>query len=553
MVKSPLTIAGAILLAASAAGYAQTSTSIYSYTVPANGYAPNGTLSAYTDSVTGTWAMQYDNVNRLQNAAASAGPYQGVNLQWGFDSFGNRTSQIPSGTSNASLPGPSSPSYNANNRVVSGNGSFTPTYDAAGNMTFDGAATYTAYDGDNRVCATYSTIGGSGVTQYIYNAEGQRVAKGHPVSSPGNTPFCPTDMANFVADSKYVLGPSGEQMTEVDGSGTWRHTNVYNGGQMLATYDTHGLHFPQTDPLGTVRVQATATGAAEETCASLPFGDGLNCTPAISEPTEHHFTGKERDTESGLDYFGARYYASSMGRWMSPDWADKPEAVPYSSLDNPQTLNLYGYVGDNPLSHADPDGHCDANGQNCSVWDHVAGAIGGALNIVPMTLNVPNQIFNAVSGAFGGPQVTELPMIQTDTHASEGGVMVGTAAAAAAPMAAAAAEVKTAGMVVGEARAATAAESVPESIPAGPGARPSPSQQNAINQMGGARGCSTCGATSPGTKTGNWVGDHQPPTKLNSTGGPQVYKPQCIQCSRQQGGQVSAAVKAAKKTEAPQW
>jgi RHS repeat-associated protein len=69
------------------------------------------------------------------------------------------------------------------------------------------------------------------------------------------------------------------------------------------------------------------------------------------------YTGKERDTESGLDYFGARYYASSMGRWMSPDWADKPEAVPYSSLDNPQTLNLYGYVGNNPLSRADADGH----------------------------------------------------------------------------------------------------------------------------------------------------------------------------------------------------
>ena len=68
-------------------------------------------------------------------------------------------------------------------------------------------------------------------------------------------------------------------------------------------------------------------------------------------------TGKERDTESGLDYFGARYYASNMGRWMSPDWADKPEAVPYSHLDNPQSLNLYGYVLNNPLSKPDLDGH----------------------------------------------------------------------------------------------------------------------------------------------------------------------------------------------------
>ena len=46
-----------------------------------------------------------------------------------------------------------------------------------------------------------------------------------------------------------------------------------------------------------------------------------------------------------------------MGRWMSPDWADKPEAVPYSDLGNPQSLNLYGYVNNNPLGKVDADGH----------------------------------------------------------------------------------------------------------------------------------------------------------------------------------------------------
>jgi len=71
----------------------------------------------------------------------------------------------------------------------------------------------------------------------------------------------------------------------------------------------------------------------------------------------YKFTGKERDAESGLDYFGARYYASGMGRWMSPDWAKTPEGVPYADLSNPQSLNLYGYVGNNPLSRKDDDGH----------------------------------------------------------------------------------------------------------------------------------------------------------------------------------------------------
>jgi RHS repeat-associated protein len=71
----------------------------------------------------------------------------------------------------------------------------------------------------------------------------------------------------------------------------------------------------------------------------------------------HRFTGKERDAESGNDYFGARYYASSMGRFMSPDWSAKAEPVPYAKLDNPQSLNLYSYVMNNPLSRVDADGH----------------------------------------------------------------------------------------------------------------------------------------------------------------------------------------------------
>jgi RHS repeat-associated protein len=75
----------------------------------------------------------------------------------------------------------------------------------------------------------------------------------------------------------------------------------------------------------------------------------------------HHFTSKERDTESGNDYFGARYYGSSMGRFMSPDWSDKAEPVPYARLENLQSLNLYAYVGNNPLTKTDPDGHLEAH------------------------------------------------------------------------------------------------------------------------------------------------------------------------------------------------
>jgi RHS repeat-associated protein len=69
------------------------------------------------------------------------------------------------------------------------------------------------------------------------------------------------------------------------------------------------------------------------------------------------FTGKERDSETGLDYFGARYLSSAQGRFTSPDWSARPVAVPYSDLTNPQSLNLYAYVLNNPLKNRDLDGH----------------------------------------------------------------------------------------------------------------------------------------------------------------------------------------------------
>jgi RHS repeat-associated protein len=75
--------------------------------------------------------------------------------------------------------------------------------------------------------------------------------------------------------------------------------------------------------------------------------------------TGYKFTGKERDSETGLDYFGARHYGPNMGRWMSPDWSAQPSPVPYAKVNDPQTLNLYGYVRNNPLNRFDLDGHDD--------------------------------------------------------------------------------------------------------------------------------------------------------------------------------------------------
>src|SRR5205823_1668376 len=91
----------------------------------------------------------------------------------------------------------------------------------------------------------------------------------------------------------------------------------------------------------------------------------------------YKFTGKERDTESGLDEFGARYYSSSLSRFMIPDWAAKPATVPYANFGNPQSLNLYGYVENNPTTTGDPDGHQEGAALNLDrdVNDLAAGRI----------------------------------------------------------------------------------------------------------------------------------------------------------------------------------
>ncbi len=73
----------------------------------------------------------------------------------------------------------------------------------------------------------------------------------------------------------------------------------------------------------------------------------------------------------------------------------------------------------------------------------------------------------------------------------------------------------------------------------GPG-RATARQQQEIDRIGQDSGCHTCGATNPGTQSGHHVLDHQPPTKLNSTGNEQRGYPHCIDCSRRQGGEVNA-------------
>ena len=200
------------------------------------------------------------------------------------------------------------------------------------------------------------------MTGYIYDSDGAREMKGSLTSFS-----CNGSTNGFSLTNSYILGAEGEQLSELDGSGNWLHTNVYAGAGLLATYTSgYQLHYHFSDWLGSRRIQASNSGTVEETCWNQPFGENLACSG--TDATEHHFTGKERDAESGNDYFGARYYASSMGRFMSPDWSDETDPVPNAGLADPQSLNLYAFVQNNPTSFVDPDGHeCfAADGMMCS-------------------------------------------------------------------------------------------------------------------------------------------------------------------------------------------
>jgi RHS repeat-associated protein len=170
---------------------------------------------------------------------------------------------------------------------------------------------YYVYDGDGRRVQKFV---GNTVTTYVYDAGGQLAAEYGP----------PTD--------------SGTAYLTADNLGS---TRLVTNGTEIKRYDY--LPFGEEIPQGSYGRDTTYPAAA--------YPSGTLDTQAMK------FTGKERDAESGLDYFGARYYSSGQGRFTTPDWSAKPEPVPYADLSNPQSLNLYAYVRDNPLTDRDLDGH----------------------------------------------------------------------------------------------------------------------------------------------------------------------------------------------------
>ena len=283
--------------------------SIYTLTIPSNGYAPNSDLLTANDSVNGNWTYVYDAFNRLISASET-----GQSLAYGYDRFGNRW------TVNGNGPG-----FDANNHIVPG---IMVTYDSAGNTTDDGSLAYT-YDAEGRI----ATAGGS--YTYTYDADGRRVRKAYSGST-----------VDFLYDA------GGNEIAQVSSMGTWTRGEIYAAGRHLATLSSSNTYYNEADWLGTERARSVLGATTHcETITSFPFGDGQTTTGSCVDPSPMHFTGKERDSESGLDNFGARYDSSQYGRFMSPD----PGNAGVINAD-PQSWNAYSYARNNPISLTDPTG-----------------------------------------------------------------------------------------------------------------------------------------------------------------------------------------------------
>jgi RHS repeat-associated protein len=286
---------------------------VLDFTMGYNAGTNNGNVASWSavGNQTFTRSYTYDSLNRISTMADSASGQACKGLAWTIDAWGNMTGQSQTGTC-----------YTFSSTAGTNNQLSGYTYDAAGNVTYDGTHHYT-YDAENRIVQVDSGTTAS----YVYNENGKRARKNI------GTPF-----------TEFSYGPNGSVQSEYNGS-SFPVQYVYAGSQLIAEYTTSTTEFVHGDHLGSTRLVTAMNQSIVDNLDYEPFGQTSSST------ITHKFTGKERDNESGLDNFGARYNASSMGRFMTPD------SPSYSNHKNPQSWNLYAYALNNPVTFRDADGH----------------------------------------------------------------------------------------------------------------------------------------------------------------------------------------------------
>jgi RHS repeat-associated protein len=298
----------------------------------------NGNLFQTLNNVDNTRSMifAYDPLNRI--AQANTVNTTSSNC-WGeaytIDPWANLTNiaAAPGMAGNCSTEGLSSSGANTQNQLL-GLGLW---YDAAGNLIKDNLGNQPTYDAENRI----ATVAGY---TYSYDADGTRMEK-----------------ANGSSGTMYWPGPAGT-LSETNLAGTINEEYIYFNGQRIARVDrpSGAVHYYFSNHLGSHTMVTSATGSCEQDIDYFPYGGEI--TDHCPNVAQHYkFTGKERDTESGLDNFGFRYNASTMGRFMSPD----PSTNLVIRAINPQRWNQYAYAINNPTNYVDHDGR-DAAAVNFS-------------------------------------------------------------------------------------------------------------------------------------------------------------------------------------------
>jgi RHS repeat-associated protein len=296
-------------------------------------------------------SFAYDDLNRLTTGQSTGTYSTDPGMCWGemfyFDNSGTTNSgEFGNLTSVGAMSGYSGCTQDGLNVTATSNNQISATgmsYDSAGNVLSDGANSYTwNSESEIKTAAGYT---------YTYDGDGNRLEK-----STGEL---------------YWYGAGTEVLDESNSAGIdaeyvyFRNTriaqNIVSGGSITGTY------FYAADFLGSSRtiVESGATSPCFD-ADFLPFGREKDATTSCTQ-NNYKFEGKERDSETGNDNFGARYYSSNFGRWLSPDWSSKPAPVPYADLTNPQTLNLYAMVHNNPESSRDLDGHQNDHPNECNV------------------------------------------------------------------------------------------------------------------------------------------------------------------------------------------
>jgi RHS repeat-associated protein len=207
-------------------------------------------------------------------------------------------------------------------------------YDANGNMTSDSQYCYT-YNDANQISKVKNCTTQTLIAEYIYDADGNRIIKKeYQNGTLNNTVYAP--------DKSY------ETKKIVQGGVTQNTSYYYVNDELLARKNPDGTKtFYQNDHLGSASLLTNQTGAVVEQTTYFPYG----AIRSGGNQSKYLYTGKELDTETGLNYYGARYYNSHLQRFSQPD-----TLLP--NVYDPQQLNRYSYTRNNPLKYTDPSGHC---------------------------------------------------------------------------------------------------------------------------------------------------------------------------------------------------